>query len=323
MFCMIAVLLQTGCGREKEVSDTGFYLDTSCTITIYDIEKDRGEKLIKRSFSLCRKYEDLMSKTVKGSDIYRINHAEGEPVEVSSATLRVIKEGIKMGQVSDGRFDITVGRLTDLWDFDSDDPSVPDQPDIDAALKTIDYKQISIKGNKVSLEDPEAEIDLGGIAKGYIADRITGMLTDAGVKQAIINLGGNVAAIGEKSAGTPWKIGVETPYSNRTKIEGYVEAADQTVVTSGIYERYFKVKGKKYHHILDPDTGYPVENDVLAVTVTGKAGSSMKCDGYSTVCLLLGTDRGRKLIEKTPGLEAMFIDKDKDISKTKGMNFKK
>ncbi|NLF46873.1 MAG: FAD:protein FMN transferase [Clostridiales bacterium] len=315
------VILQAGCGTEEEISDTGFYLDTTCTITLYDINKDEGEKLIKKSFDICKKYEGLMSKTIKGSDIDRINRAEGKAVSASPETIKVIKEGMRMGKLSRGEFDITIGRVTELWDFNSDEAKVPDDEEIKEALETVDYRNIKIEGNNVTLKDPEAKLDLGGIAKGYIADRITKMLVKNGAEKAIINLGGNVVAIGEKEENTPWNIGVERPYSDRSEVIGVVEAVDDSVVTSGIYERFFEKNGKKYHHILDPETGYPAESDLEAVTVTGPLGHSMECDALSTVCILMGEKKAKKIIESMDGMEGLFINKENKATPTKGLSF--
>lgn len=260
---------------------------------------------------------------MKGSDVYKINSAGGKAVKVSDDTIKVIKLSLEMSKDSGGKFDITVGRITDLWDFKSKHPKVPSDAKLQAAVATVDYKQVKIKGNKVSLGNAETKIDLGAVAKGYIADRITDYLKDEGVEQAIINLGGNVVAIGSKTDQTPWNIGIERPYSDRSEVIGSTPVSDSAVVTSGIYERKFKVNGKLYHHIIDPATGYPVENDVEAVTIVSKAGNSAKCDGFSTVSLLLGTKAGMKFMEKQDGYEALFIDKDNKITKTDGMEFDK
>ncbi|MGI6722454.1 MAG: FAD:protein FMN transferase [Anaerovoracaceae bacterium] len=323
LICALIIIPQTGCGKEEQVSSEGFYLDTICNITIYNIEKKKGEKLTKGALKVCDKYEKMMSKTVDGSDVDRINKAGGKPVKVSRDTLDVIKLGLEMSRDSGGKFDITVGRITDLWDFKSKNPKVPAADDIRAAVATVGYKQVKIKGNTVQLTNPETKIDLGAVAKGYIADRVTDYLKKNHVDQAIINLGGNVVAIGSKSKGTPWRVGIEKPFSGRSKIVGATPATNEAVVTSGIYEREFKKNGRIYHHIIDPSTGYPVDNDVVSDTIVARAGRAARCDGYSTVCLLLGVDKGKKFIEKQKGFQALFIDRDNKITKTKGMKFEK
>ncbi|MEG0662994.1 MAG: FAD:protein FMN transferase, partial [Anaerovoracaceae bacterium] len=292
-----------------------------CTITIYGMSEKQGRAIAKEALSLCQDYDRLLSKTVKGSDVDRINSAKGSPVEVSDETLSIIKNSIALSEDSEGAFDITVGRLTDLWDFQSGEGVVPAAEAIQLALETVDYRQIKIDGNWISLGNPEAKIDLGGIAKGYISDKVAERLVDKGVSRGIVNLGGNVVTIGEKEKDTPWSVGIERPYSDRSQTIGVVSAKDKAVVTSGIYERMFVLEGKTYHHILDPKTGYPVENEVEAVTIVGPRGTAMECDGYSTVCLLLGEEQGRSFIEKKQGVEALFVDKEDKISKTSGMEF--
>ncbi|MEG0391287.1 MAG: FAD:protein FMN transferase [Anaerovoracaceae bacterium] len=321
MVCLLIIITQTACGAKEPVSESGFYLDTNCTITIYGMSEKQGRAIAKEALSLCQDYDRLLSKTVKGSDVDRINSAKGSPVEVSDETLSIIKNSIALSEDSEGAFDITVGRLTDLWDFQSGEGVVPAAEAIQLALETVDYRQIKIDGNWISLGNPEAKIDLGGIAKGYISDKVAERLVDKGVSRGIVNLGGNVVTIGEKEQDTPWSVGIERPYSDRSQTIGVVSAKDKAVVTSGIYERMFVLEGKTYHHILDPKTGYPVENEVEAVTIVGPRGTAMECDGYSTVCLLLGEEQGRSFIEKKQGVEALFVDKEDKISKTSGMEF--
>lgn len=324
MIAAFAIITQTGCG-DKELSKTDFALNTSCTITIYGISGDDGEAVLDDAFREIRRYENMLSRTVEGSDVSRINAAGGEPVEVSDDTIAVLELGIQMSEISDGRFDITVGRLTELWDFTGEDPHVPEQALIDEAVKSVDYRNIKIDGNTVTLADPETAVDLGGVAKGYIADRITELLDEKGVSSAVINLGGNVAVLGSKEDGSPWNIGIERPYSDRTEVIGSLEAVDATVVTSGTYERKFEENGVLYHHVLDPATGYPAQTDLESVTITAKRGNSAFCDGLSTVCLISGMERAQELVrglqEKYPEmeLEAAFIDKNDDMVQTDGM----
>ncbi|WP_312651470.1 FAD:protein FMN transferase [Aminipila sp.] len=338
LLCTAIIITQTSCAaKEKEpVSDTVYnLLNTTCTITIYDdIKQTDAQKLIDETFSLCKAYESKLSKTIEGSDVYKVNHSNGKPVLVSGSTADLVQKGIYYGQLSEGRFDITVGRLSNLWNFNSDNPKVPSEQEILEATKTIDYTKIHLEqesvsganqnqeiGGKVWIEDPNAELDLGGIAKGYIADRVSDYLVDKGVKSAIVNLGGNIVAIGTKKDGSAWNIGVEKPFSGRRQIVGSVQVKNKTVVTSGIYERMFKENGVLYHHILDVKTGYPAETDVEAVTLVADFGKSVDCDALSTTCLMLGVKKGTALIESIDGIEAAFIDKNGNISITSGMDF--
>ena len=325
----VIIIPQTGCGGKEPVSGSEFCLDTSCEITIYDMEgmsEDKAAGIIDQAFAEIREYENMLSRTVEGSDVYRINHAEGKSTEVSEETLDVIRTGLLMAELSGGKFDITVGALTDLWKFTSDNPSVPEDQEIRKALETVGYENITMKGNEVGLSDSETRIDLGGVAKGYIADKTGEYMEAQGVTKAIINLGGNITAIGEKEEDTPWTIGIERPYSDRSEIVGSIKVSDKTVVTSGIYERQFVEDGVRYHHVLDPQTGYPAETDLEAVTITAVKGNSGFCDSLSTACLILGKEKAHRLVLKLQDeypqmeIEAAFIDKNDNIAQTDGMN---
>lgn len=311
--CMVLIIPQTGCGAKEPVSQEFFALDTVCTITVYGMSKNQAEEIITDAIELCSHYENLLSKTVEGSDVYRINNSGGAPVEVDEETIDVIEKGIELGELSDGKFDITIGAVSSLWDFKSEDPQVPDDADIKAAVKTVDYAQIEIEGNKVSLGIEGAQLDLGGIAKGYIADRVAQQMKDAGAEHAIINLGGNVVTIGSKADGSSWRVGIERPYTDRTELIGAVECMEATVTTSGVYERCFVQDGVTYHHVLDPETGYPVETEKEAVTVKGPAGMSAESDALGTILLMMDQDECAEILEKYPDFQVAFIDVNDEI----------
>ena len=329
------------------ISKTGFFLDTVCSITIYgladedgklaDMTDDELEKecyfIITDAFKLCSQYENMLSKTIETSDIARINNAGGKAVTVSDETIEVLKKGLDYGRMSGGAFDITIGKATDLWDFhDSTETGheggiVPSENDLKEAISHVNYENIKIEGNRVSLTDPETEINLGGIAKGYIADKAAEYLEERGVVSAIVDLGGNIVALGGKTpqlvvpagddtgenAQAEFKVGIKDPTADDGSLLGIVTCKNKTVVTSGTYERYFEQDGVKYHHILDVNTGYPVDTDVLSVTIIADRGYSADCDGLSTTCLALGMDKGMELVKSLEGFEAVFVDKDENV----------
>lgn len=303
--------------KNAYIADTKFLLNTTCTISLYD-KQDRT--VLRKVFDLCAHYDKLFSMTDTGSDIYKINHAAGKPVSVDPDTIAVIEDGLGYSKESNGLFDITVGALTSLWNIEGSNPKVPPEDQIQAAMRTIDYRNIVISGNTMTLKNPSAMIDLGGVAKGFIADKLKAFLLSEGVHRAIINLGGNVEVLGSKSAHTPWIVGVQQPFMGRNQDIGYLYVSDQSVVTSGIYERYFVQDGKTYAHILDPRTGYPVENNLSSVTII--SDQSKQGDGLSATCFLLGVDQATKLIESLPDTEAIFITKDGQIITTPGINKK-
>lgn len=330
IFVIIAtvIITQTACKNTKDVepvSKEGFYLDTVCKISIYDmdgdLDKEKAEAAINKAYKRCRELENTLSNTIESSEVSQINSAGGKWVTVGKDTLKVVKAGVKYGELSDGGFDITIGSVSGLWDFQSENPVVPEQSKITEALKHVNYKNIQFDGNKIRIIDPEAKLDLGGIAKGYVADELTTLLEKEGVTSAVINLGGNISTIGGKPDGSPFIIGIEKPYTDRTEIIGTTTADNQTVVTSGIYERQFQQNGKIYHHVLSSKTGYPVETQLEAVSLVAKKGRSMDIDAMSTICLMKGVDGGKAFIKKQKGVEAVFSAQGKEVAKTKGMKF--
>ena len=297
----------------EPMSSTGFLLDTVVVITLYD---GQSRETLQGVFDLCAEYENLLSKTIEGCDVWKINHAGGKPVVVSAQTAEVIKSALHYSEITDGAFDITIGPVSSLWNFKSENPSVPAQADLDEALSHVDYKNVVLEGNTVTLKDPKAQIDLGGIAKGFIADKLAQYLRDHKVTSAIINLGGNTFALGSKG-GNDWSVGLQDPFGRVQTPIAAVFLQNKSVVTSGIYERYFELDGVFYHHILDPATGYSVRNDLTSVTII--SDKSIDGDALSTSCYVLGLEKGLALIESIDGVDAIFIDKDKNFYMTDGI----
>ena len=305
-FCITAafMLILHGCKSANTlspVSETRLLLDTVCTITIYE-PQDR--RILTEALDQCEMYENLLSVTKEDSDVWRVNHAGGVPVTVSPFTAEVIKAGLEFGELSSGRFDITIGRLSALWDFKGD-PSVPSGKELAAAVSTVDYRKVEVTGDVVRLADPDTRLDPGGIAKGYIADRLAGFIRECGVKSAVIDLGGNVIVVGTKPDKTLWRVGVRKPFGRNGELLGTITTGESSVVTSGIYERLFESDGVMYHHILDPDSGMPAESDVFSATVLSE--SSMTGDALSTMLVLAGSERAAELIDGAPGVTGALL----------------
>ena len=290
-------LLSCGCSAKPAppVNDTRLLLDTVCTVTLYD---PPDMSIISEAMDLCEKYDAMFSISREGSDVWRINHAGGAPVPVDPQTAELIRLGLQYGDYSGGLFDITIGRVSTLWDF-SGNPSVPSSSDLAAALATVDYRQVAVTGDIVQLHDPEAWIDLGGIAKGYIADHLAAFLKERGAKGAVIDLGGNIVVIGAKQDGSPWRVGIREPFDESGGIIGALTTTEASVVTSGIYQRQFSQDGVVYFHILDPGTGMPGRTDVVSATVL--TDSSAAGDALSTILVLGGSSRAASLLENAPG----------------------
>lgn len=308
-FLLSAVLLisVSGCSTppaNESVEAYGVYFDTIISIKVWGAD----EKLLDQCKEMCADYEQMLSRTIQTSDISRINSAKGAPVEVNEETAELIKKGLYYSELSGGKFDITIAPLSELWDIKNNPGTIPDENAIEQAKSHIDYKTVQLEGNTVTLKDPEAAIDLGGIAKGFIADKLKAFLKSQGVKHGQIDLGGNLLAIGTKPDGNDFHIGIQKPFAEKNETITTVDIHDQSVVSSGTYERYFEKDGKIYHHLLNPDTGYPYENNLLQVTIISDA--SVDGDGLSTACFALGLDEGTALIESLDGVRAVFVTDD-------------
>lgn len=305
-------LLLSGCGNRQPVVREAFLLDTFVSVTLYD----GSEETAQGALDLCRRYEAVFSRTDPDSELCRLNCREIS--QVSDELAEVIALGLDYARLTDGAFDITAGSVTSLWDFSAETPQVPDPAAVTEGLTHVGWERVSLTGNTVAFSDPETVIDLGGIAKGYIADRMADYLREEGVTSAIIDLGGNLYCLGTKPGGQPFQVGVQYPYEDRQTVIGSLPAEDLSVVTSGVYERCFTVDGTLYHHILDTATGYPVENDLLSVTIV--SGASVDGDALSTACFALGREAGTALIESRENVEAIFITDDFAIHITSGLD---
>lgn len=299
------------------ITTTDFKLNTVVTISIYDSD---DTSLLDGCLEICDKYEAMFSRTMTSSEIYRLNHGEladeNGVSHLSEETADLIGRGLEYGQLSQGRFDIAIGPISSLWDFTSDDPQVPDDSLIQDALPLVNYQDVTLDGQDLTFQKEGMELDLGAIAKGYIADRIKDYLLENGVESAIINLGGNVLCVGSRPDGTPFRVGLQKPFGDRNETIGTIAVSDLSVVSSGIYERYFERDGVLYHHLLDPSTGYPYNNDLVAVTILSE--ESTDGDGLSTTCFALGLEEGMKLVESLDGVEAMFITQDDELHYSSG-----
>lgn len=303
---LIMLLILCGCANNEPLSRTQILLDTQVTITLYD---QPSSNILDECFEICKKYELLLSRTNPESELYKLNHQDkNESIRISDELAKVIQIGLDYSEMSNGNFDITVGRLIDLWDFKATQPVVPKQSDIAQALTTVSYKNINLDNNIISFSNPDTIIDLGAVAKGYIGDQIKDYLVKQGINSAIINLGGNVLCVGKKGT-DDFRIGITDPQGNDDIIRLNID--DLSVVTSGIYQRYFEADGNYYHHILSPQTGYCYNNGLASVSII--SDDSVDGDALSTVCFTLGLDQGLKMINGMNGVEAIFIDINNSI----------
>ena len=299
----------------EKYTNADFAMDTVVSETLYtcgeDINTQIGEKL--------RKMENtLLSWTEEKSQISQLNNAGGETTEVSAELAANLEKISQLSEASNGAFDPTIGKIIRLWDIDGENPHVPDQSEINSLLPEVGYEKIQLDGNNVTLLDG-CTLDLGAVGKGMGCDLIMDYLkTQPEVTGMILNLGGSsVMTYGTKPDGSSWKVALTDPRDTEGDYLGAITLeADQFLSTSGDYEKYFLEDGKRYHHILDPKTGYPVWNGLTSVTIVCDQG--YLADGLSTACFVLGMEQAKPLLEKY-GAEAVFVDEDKNIYVTNGL----
>ncbi|MGV8907298.1 MAG: FAD:protein FMN transferase [Acetobacterium sp.] len=317
----LVMAMFTGCNsnKGKTVTRNDFLLDTFVSITLYG---ESDEALLDKPFEKIKELNNTLTAFEAGSDLTLIKENAGvKPVAVSEDTFQIIEKSIEYSKISGGYLDITTGPLIDLWGIEA--PEIKEAPSpeaVAAARAKVDYTKIVLDADKktVYLTDPGMSINVGAIAKGYIADDVMGMIKNEGVKHALVNLGGNVMLLGGKEDGSAFGVGVEDPRNPGEGYIGVLSLKDGSVVTSGDYQRYFTdAAGKRYHHILDPFTGYPSVSGLIQVTVI--ADKSIDADSLTTSLFLLGLDRGIALVNNTPGVEAIFINSDNKIFATKGL----
>jgi thiamine biosynthesis lipoprotein len=298
---------------------TEFALGTKCTVRFFEkVNKSVYDDIFKR----IREIENLMSVNIPVSDVSRINAAAGtQPVQVHEDVYKVIERALHYAQISGGAFDPTVGPLVSLWGIGGGNPRVPSQAEIEQVLPLINWRNIELDAQtrSVFLTRRGMSLDLGAIAKGYAADEAAAIIKRAGIKRAIIDLGGNIVVLGERKDGNLWRVGVQNPNENRNEYIGILQITERSIVTSGVYERFFEEEGIRYHHIFSPSTGYPADNGLLSVTIT--APNSMDADALSTTVFVLGYVRGSALIESLTETEAVFIFNDLSVRKTYGADF--
>ena len=319
MLCLS--LLLSGCGGAKKNAQGSpqsrviFYFDTVVTVTAYTDDAEILDGLEAE----CLRYEQMLSKTVEGSDVWKINHAGGQRVSVNDETRALILKALEFSRLSDGRFDISIEPCVALWDFTSENRgTLPDADALAAAAEKVDWTQIDVNDEGVLI--PEGmSIDLGAIAKGYISDKIADFLVAGGVESALLNVGGNVRTVGLKPDGSNWRIGIQDPEGARDqRIVGVVSLKGNAVVTSGIYERGFTLDGVVYHHILDPETGWSVQNELAGISIVTEEACT--ADALSTTVFTMGLEEGTAFIEALDGVDAIFVTRDGDVSWTSGLD---
>ena len=291
-------------------------LGTVITVSLY--EPDDPE-LFTRLFALVEDIDTRMTAHSDSSELALVNDRGGSaPTQISTDLYQLIQRACEMSDLTDGAFDVTIGPVMELWRPDVEFSRLPALTEIEARLPLVDHRQVSFSNGEIALAQPGMMLDLGGIAKGYACDTALDFLKEQGIASALLDFGGNIYAHGTKADGSPWRIGIAIPLAEEPGNVCAIGVQDRAVVTSGGYERYFVQDGTTYHHILNPKTGYPAENELLSVTIVDT--SATRADALSTACFVLGLQGGSSLLEGLPSSEGIFITKDYTVYVTSGLS---
>lgn len=324
----IATLILTGCSADQSsqhseasappVERVGLAMGSELRVRLFTADPDSARSAFDAVFAEFDRLDRLLSVWRDGSDVQRINGAAGvDAVTVSEDTIAVLKTAQQISEWSDGAFDVTFGALADVWKFDHDqDNRVPTREAIEARRPLVNYRAVQIDepGHTVLLEKQGMRIHLGGIGKGYAVERSAALLRDRGYRDFMIQSGGDLYVAG-LSAGQPWRLGIADP-RKPTQSFGSLDLSDGTFSTSGDYERGFVKDGLRYHHLIDPSTGYPAKGTRSVTVVTNRP---VLADGLSTGIFILGPVRGMALVERLPDVEAVIVTDSNQVLVSSGL----
>ena len=308
----------TGCNKEVEREKTEEVLGTIITIKAYT---DKGDAPLEVAFDRAKELEMILSANNAESELSRMNQkAYKKEVKLSDELFFVVKKGIYYGELTNGAIDISIGKLIDLWGIGTEFARVPKEAEIAPYIGQNGYKYIELNEEKKTIHflDKNVKVNLGAIAKGYIADEMKKVLVEEyGVEHAMLSLGGNIIVIGYKADGSKWNVGIADPLDTQS-VKASLSITDKTIVTSGNYERYFEQDGMRYHHILDANTGYPSDSGLISTTIL--TSNSIDADALSTATYVLGEEKALQVIEEIADCEAVFIREDGSTVTTSGVS---
>jgi thiamine biosynthesis lipoprotein len=327
LFCSSALLFSCGPAKEKLYKETRTSMYTIVSITVSSDSEEKAKTAIDKAFNELDRLAGLLNFYSEDSEVSMINKNAGDkPVKVSPETLEIIEKALYVADNTEGAFDITVGPLVRLWDFQN--KILPDEKIIKEGLKLVGYKNVIVDKEKstVFLKTKGVQIDLGGIIKGYAADKAVDVLKKNGIKSGIVAIAGDIKTFGKRPDGKLWKVGIQNPRFNppttplekggfSDEILATVELSDMAISTSGDYERFFIKDGKRYHHLLNPKTGYPVYGYQSVTVITKDAAFA---DAFATGIFILGNQKGMDALKKL-GFDGVIVDKDGKILVTEGI----
>ena len=311
---LLSLVLLTGCATAPQGDSSQFTaMDTLIQLQIYG--RDDGQALLSQAQQTIQELESLLSTTDEDSQIYALN--QGETVTLDPSTRAVLENALALCADTGGALDITIYPVVRAWGFTTGSHQVPSQQELSALLERVDYTQVVLQGDTLTL--PEGvELDLGGVAKGYASDRAAALLRQAGADCALLDLGGSIQTIGASPDGDPWRVGIRDPLGEGAgDYCALVEVTGQAVVTSGMYERYFEQDGVRYGHIIDPSTGRPADSGLASVTVV--APSAALADGLSTALFVMGGEAAAQYWREREGFDFVLIWEDGSVSITQGL----
>jgi len=292
-------------------------LGTVVSITIYGYEGD-ADTIFNDAFTVIEDIDQRMSANREGSEIVQLIESYPNPQNVSEDTYSLLSRALYWSEYTSGAFDVTIGAVSSLWRDNGDFIILPNPIDIQEQLQTVGHEKVTLEreGHSVLLAEG-TQVDLGSIAKGHALDAVTELLIERSVAHALLDFGGDIHVIGQRPEGSDWRIGIQSPHIGDNDLAAIVTLSDLSVMTTGGYERFFEQDSIIYHHILDPQTGYPAQSGLLSVTVI--AQSSTDADALSTAGFVLGLEKGMNLIEELENFEGIFITEDNVIHITTGL----
>lgn len=291
-------------------------MGTLVDITVFEKDENKAELAIQNAFNEIQRLEGLMSTHIPGSEVSAINQAAGvQPVPVSPEVFKVIERALYWARKTDGALDISVGPVQELWQFANDHPSLPDKTAIEQKLSKVGYDKIHLENQTVFLAEKGMQLHLGAIAKGYAVDQAARALQKNNIHHAFINAGGDLKTLGNRPDKTAWKIGLQHPRKPESILASF-SLSGKAVATSGDYQKYFNHEGTRYHHILNPKTGYPVTGMTSATVVTDTV---MDADALSTALFVMGAKKGLAFIDSLKNTEGLIVDQNKSPQLSQGM----
>lgn len=322
LFCSLFCMLSQGqlVQRDITVKKTLKLMGTRFEITVVAPNEEIGYLDIDEAVSEIERIEKMISSWDEASETSKINKNAGiQPVKVSPELFSLIERAIKISEITDGAFDITYASMDNIWKFDGSMDSMPSEEEIQKSIAKIGYTKIILNPDDqtVFLSEPGMRIGFGAIGKGYAADKAKELLTSKQVKGGIINASGDLTTWGTKVTGEKWLVGIANPLS-KDKVFSWLPVVESSVATSGNYEKYITLNGKKYSHIIDPRTGYPTTG-INSVSVFAKHAEL--CDALATAVFIMGKDTGIHMINQIDGVEVVVVDSDNKIHKSSGIIF--